>query len=52
MTQDINYNAPRAMNAEEFRTAVKRIRERKERERREAREEREKNAKEQKPVAP
>jgi hypothetical protein len=36
MTEDINYNAPRAMNAEEFRTAVKRIRERKERERREA----------------
>jgi hypothetical protein len=38
MTRDINYNAPRAMNAEEFRTAVKRIRERKERERKEARE--------------
>jgi hypothetical protein len=36
MTDDINYNAPRAMNAEEFRTAVKRIRERKERERKEA----------------
>ena len=52
MTQDINYNAPRAMNAEEFRTAVKRIRERKERERREAREESEKKAKEQKTVAP
>lgn len=51
MTQDINYNAPRAMNAEEFRTAVKRIRERKERERREAREESEKKAKEQKPTA-
>jgi hypothetical protein len=52
MTQDINYNAPRAMNAEEFRTAVKRIRERKERERREAREESEKKAKEQKSAAP
>jgi hypothetical protein len=52
MTQDINYNAPRAMNAEEFRTAVKRIRERKERERREAREESENKAKEQKSVAP
>jgi hypothetical protein len=53
MTQDINYNAPRAMNAEEFRTAVKRIRARKERERREAREESEKKAKEQqKTVAP
>jgi hypothetical protein len=51
MTQDINYNGPRAMNAEEFRTAVKRIRERKERERREAREESEKKAKEQKPNA-
>ena len=51
MTQDINYNAPRAMNAEEFRTAVKRIRERKERERREAREESEKKAKEQKTTA-
>jgi hypothetical protein len=52
MTQDINYNAPRAMNAEEFRTAVKRIRERKERERREAREASEKKAKEQKSAAP
>ena len=53
MTADINYNAPRAMNAEEFRTAVKRIRERKERERREAREESEKKAKEQqKTLAP
>ena len=51
MTQDINYNAPRAMNAEEFRTAVKRIRERKERERREAREESDKKAKEQKTTA-
>jgi hypothetical protein len=52
MTQDINYNAPRAMNEEEFRTAVKRIRERKERERREAREASEKKAKEQKSAAP
>jgi hypothetical protein len=52
MTRDINYNAPRAMNAEEFRTAVKRIRERKERERREAREADEKKAKEQKSAAP
>ena len=52
MTQDINYNAPRAMNAEEFRTAVKRIRERKERERQEAREAAEKKAKEQKSAAP
>jgi hypothetical protein len=52
MSQDINYNAPRAMNAEEFRTAVKRIRERKERERREAREAEEKKAKEQKSPAP
>jgi hypothetical protein len=52
MTADINYNAPRAMNAEEFRTAVKRIRERKERERREAREADEKKAKEQKSAAP
>lgn len=52
MTQDINYNAPRAMNAEEFRTVVKRIRERKERERREAREAAEKKAKEQKSAAP
>ena len=52
MTQDINYNAPRAMNAEEFRTAVKRIRERKERERREAREASEKKAKDQKSAAP
>jgi hypothetical protein len=52
MTQDINYNAPRAMNAEEFRTAVKRIRERKERERREAREADEKKTKEQKSAAP
>jgi hypothetical protein len=52
MTQDINYNAPRAMNAEEFRTVVKRIRERKERERREAREAEEKKAKEQKSPAP
>jgi hypothetical protein len=52
MTQDINYNAPRAMNAEEFRTAVKRIRERKERERREAREASEKEAKEQKSATP
>lgn len=52
MTQDINYNAPRAMNAEEFRTAVKRIRERKERERQEAREATEKKAKEQKSAAP
>lgn len=51
MTRDINYNAPRAMNAEEFRTAVKRIRERKERERREAREEAEKT-KQQKSAAP
>jgi hypothetical protein len=51
MTQDINYNAPRAMNAEEFRTAVKRIRERKERERREAREESERKAKEPKTTA-
>jgi hypothetical protein len=48
MTDDINYNAPRAMNAEEFRTAVKRIRERKERERREAKEG-EKNVEEVKP---
>ena len=49
MTDDINYNAPRAMNAEEFRTTVKRIRERKERERREAKdanEPREKKAEE------
>jgi hypothetical protein len=52
MTADINYNAPRAMNAEEFRTAVKRIRERKERERREAREAAEKKEKEQKSAAP
>jgi hypothetical protein len=52
MTQDINYNAPRAMNAEEFRTAVKRIRERKERERREAREAEEKKAQEQSAVVP
>jgi hypothetical protein len=52
MTQDINYNAPRAMNAEEFRTAVKRIRERKERERREAREASEKKAKEQESATP
>ena len=52
MTADINYNAPRAMNAEEFRTAVKRIRERKERERREAREAAEKKAKEQKGATP
>lgn len=52
MTQDINYHAPRAMNAEEFRTAVKRIRERKERERREAREAAEKKEKEQKSPAP
>jgi hypothetical protein len=46
MTEDINYNAPRAMNAEEFRTAVKRIRERKERERQEAKKENEKKAEE------
>ena len=46
MTEDINYNAPRAMNAEEFRTAVKRIRERKERERQEAKKESEKKAEE------
>jgi hypothetical protein len=52
MTEDINYNAPRAMNAEEFRTAVKRIRERKERERREAREASEEKAKEQTSVVP
>lgn len=52
MTRDINYNAPRAMNAEEFRTAVKRIRERKERERREAREASEKKAKEQESAVP
>ena len=52
MSEDINYNAPRAMNAEEFRTAVKRIRERKERERREAREAAEKKEKEQKRAAP
>ncbi|MGQ0714718.1 MAG: hypothetical protein ACT4PJ_13460 [Gemmatimonadaceae bacterium] len=54
MTQDINYHAPRAMNAEEFRTAVKRIRERKDRERREAREaaEKDKKEKEQKSAAP
>ena len=52
MTQDINYNAPRAMNAEEFRTAVKRIRERKERERREAREAEEQKAQEQSAVVP
>ncbi|HEU5185187.1 MAG TPA: hypothetical protein VFU01_11500 [Gemmatimonadaceae bacterium] len=52
MTADINYHAPRAMNAEEFRTAVKRIRERKERERRQAREAAEKKAKEQKIAAP
>jgi hypothetical protein len=52
MTQDINYNAPRAMNAEEFRTVVKRIRERKERERREAREASEKKAEEEKSAVP
>jgi hypothetical protein len=54
MTQDINYHAPRAMNAEEFRTAVKRIRQRKERERQQAREaaEKEKKEKEQKSAAP
>jgi hypothetical protein len=52
MTADINYNAPRAMNAEEFRTAVKRIRERKERERREQREAAEKKAEEQKGPTP
>ena len=49
MSEDINYNAPRAMNAEEFRTTVKRIRERKERERKEAKdanESREKKAEE------
>jgi hypothetical protein len=54
MTQDINYHAPRAMNAEEFRTAVKRIRQRKERERQQEREaaEKEKKEKEQKSAAP
>jgi hypothetical protein len=52
MTADINYNAPRAMNAEEFRTVVKRIRERKERERREQREAAEKKAKEQEGPTP
>lgn len=54
MTQDINYHAPRAMNAEEFRTVVKRIRQRKERERQQAREaaEKEKKEKEQKSAAP
>jgi hypothetical protein len=54
MTQDINYHAPRAMNAEEFRTAVKRIRQRKERERQQAREaaEKAKKEKEQKNAAP
>ena len=51
MSQDINYNAPRAMNAEEFRTAVKRIRERKERERQEAKDASEKKANEVKAVA-
>jgi hypothetical protein len=54
MTQDINYHAPRAMNAEEFRTAVKRIRQRKERERQQEREaaEKEKKEKEQQSAAP
>ena len=54
MTQDINYHTPRAMNAEEFRTAVKRIRQRKERERQQEREaaEKEKKEKEQKSAAP
>lgn len=52
MTQDVNYHAPRAMNAEEFRTAVKRIRQRKERERQQAREAAEKKEKEQKSAAP
>jgi hypothetical protein len=49
MHDDITFEAQRAMNEDEFRAAVKRIRERKERERK-AKEEEEKKA-EQKAIA-
>ena len=44
MREDIQYHAQRAMNEEEFRKAVQRIRERKDRERREQREQRERES--------